>query len=119
MTRVFIVLLCWVISIVQAFIVSPQSSFVRKTELFVKQQGKPAASREQDLEWTRNVILKHIGQVEDTVISDPEVATARRSDVNVVVDVVESSTKQQESSSKEKLRKRDRFAKAIQKLKPF
>lgn len=113
MTRVLIILLCWVISSVQAFITSPQSSFIRKTELFVKQQGKPAASREQDLEWTRNVILRHIGQVEDTVIGDPEVV---RSGVNVVV---ESSTKEQESSGKEKLRKRDRFVKAIQKLKPF
>jgi hypothetical protein len=97
--------------IVQAFIISSQSASVQKSsELFLK-QAKPAASKEQDLELTRNVILKYIGQVEDTAVNVvPEMTL---SETNVV------SQDQTSSDSETTLRKRDRLARVIQKLKPF
>lgn len=110
-TNLLVVLACWISHnvIVQAFIISSQSASVQKSsELFLK-QAKPAASKEQDLELTRNVILKYIGQVEDTA-------------VNVVPEVTLPNTNvvsQDQTSSETTLRKRDRLAKVLQKLKPF
>lgn len=104
--------------------------------LFARIQSKPAASKEQDLEWTRNVILKHIGQLEDIIVSPPTapVAVAGVAPVKNIVSTDTTTarveTKMDVSSSlsltdhydglnKKKMRKRDRWIKMIQILKPF
>uniref|UniRef100_A0A7S2I7I5 RxLR effector protein n=1 Tax=Helicotheca tamesis TaxID=374047 RepID=A0A7S2I7I5_9STRA len=70
---VFVALLVLTVANAAAFIPSsssPKTSLLSTTELFAVKtgpKGKPASSKDEDLELTRKVILEHIGSVPDEV----------------------------------------------------
>jgi hypothetical protein len=120
-TKLLTALLSYAVHTTQGFVISSPLLVSPKTELFFNypQQGKPAASKEQDLELTRNVILKHIGQVEDTIVNGferKESTAVEQGTTSTSSPFSSTSTSNKETTS---LRKRDRLARAIQKLKPF
>lgn len=120
-TKLLTVFLSYAVHTTQGFVISSPSLVPPKTELFFKhqQQGKPAASKEQDLELTRNVILKHIGQVEDTVAMEQDTSSSSSSSLSSSSTSTNSFTTSTTGKDTTSLRKRDRLARAIQKLKPF